>query len=69
MESLSASLNGNLKKNWREWIKASPEADVTDLYIMLVADSRTVLFIFQSSTETVRIMFKVLINNFVNTSM
>lgn len=65
MESLSDSLAVNLKKNWREWIKAFPDVDVANLYIMLVADSRTVLFIFQSNTETVSIAFEIF-ENFLN---
>lgn len=59
MESLATSLMTNLRKNWREWMKASPEAEISDLCVMLVADSRTVLFIMQSTTETASIYIKM----------
>ncbi|KAJ8941094.1 hypothetical protein NQ314_010499 [Rhamnusium bicolor] len=53
MEQLSKSLFENIRKNWKEWVKPSSETENLDMYIILVADSRTVLFLIQIKTDTV----------------
>lgn len=54
MERLSESLFENIKTNWIEWMKYTNRSHQSqDLYIILVADSRTVLFYVQQLTDMV----------------
>lgn len=54
MEPLSETLFENIKTNWKEWmsLKNSP-CKSKDLYIILVADCRTVLFYIQQITDMI----------------
>ncbi|CAH1133420.1 unnamed protein product [Ceutorhynchus assimilis] len=54
MERLSRSLHENIKNNYSEWVKLD-KAPKENLYVILIADARTVLFIFQRKTNTVRV--------------
>ncbi|XP_056639726.1 uncharacterized protein LOC130447090 [Diorhabda sublineata] len=53
MEQLSKSLYKNIKSNWKQWLRADTRRRNNNLYVVLVADSRTVLFIIQFKTKTV----------------
>ncbi|XP_050307006.1 uncharacterized protein LOC126743819 [Anthonomus grandis grandis] len=53
MERLSRTLCENIKSNFKEWVKLSGNEIPDDLYIILVTDSRTVLFLLQAKTNTV----------------
>ncbi|KAL1490346.1 hypothetical protein ABEB36_013060 [Hypothenemus hampei] len=52
MERLSRSLYDNIRHNYKEWLK-SAKNPYEDLYVLLIADSRTVLFLFQAKSNTV----------------
>ncbi|EFA03775.1 hypothetical protein TcasGA2_TC013886 [Tribolium castaneum] len=52
MESLFQSLYGNIKSNLSEWCKSNKSKSNPDLYIILIADNRSVLFILQKDTVT-----------------
>ncbi|XP_030758309.1 uncharacterized protein LOC115884013 [Sitophilus oryzae] len=52
MQRLSRSLCENIKVHYLEWLKINNKPD-RDLYVILIADSRTVLFLFQHRTQTV----------------
>ncbi|CAH0556929.1 unnamed protein product [Brassicogethes aeneus] len=56
MEPLSTSLYENIRPVYGEWIKQQKTRRSNNLYIILIADSRTVLFILQEDTDTVTIM-------------
>lgn len=53
MEPLKKSLFANIRKNWKEWVRPNSETEKLDMYVILVADSRTVLFLIQVKTDTV----------------
>lgn len=50
MESLFHSLYGNIKSNLSEWYKSNKSKTNSDLFIILIADNRSVLFILQKET-------------------
>ncbi|KAF7284177.1 uncharacterized protein LOC143202138 [Rhynchophorus ferrugineus] len=52
MERLSKSLFENIKNTYMEWMKLKNKPS-NDLYVILIADSRTVLFLFQDKPQTV----------------
>jgi hypothetical protein len=52
MESLFQSLYANIKSNLSEWNKSNKSKYNPDLYIILIADNRSVLFILQKETVT-----------------
>ncbi|XP_018571340.1 uncharacterized protein LOC108911014 [Anoplophora glabripennis] len=56
MEPLNKSLFDNIRKNWKEWVRPNSETEKLDMYIILVADSRTVLFLIQTKTDTVTLV-------------
>nr|CAH7768715.1 unnamed protein product [Callosobruchus chinensis] len=56
MDSLSKTLYENIMKNCREWRKCSYRYYGFDLYIILIADSRSVLFMVQSKTDTITLV-------------
>ncbi|KAJ8954380.1 hypothetical protein NQ318_011053 [Aromia moschata] len=56
MEPLAKSLFENIRKNWREWVKPDSITEQLDMYVVLVADSRTVLFLIQIKTDTVTLI-------------
>ncbi|KAG5893213.1 hypothetical protein JTB14_025617 [Gonioctena quinquepunctata] len=56
MKPLAFTLYENITKNWKEWTKSTSDINQSDLYITLVADSRTVLFIIQMRSETVTLI-------------
>ncbi|KAJ8920779.1 hypothetical protein NQ315_004920 [Exocentrus adspersus] len=56
MESLNKSLFDNIRKHWREWVKPKSETETLDMYIILVADSRTVLFLIQMKSDSVTLV-------------
>lgn len=51
MEPLNTTLFENMKNNWLDWIEAGKHH--SDLYVILIADSRSVLFIMQDVEDTV----------------
>jgi hypothetical protein len=53
MESLFQSLYANIKSNLSEWNKSNKSKYNPDLYIILIADNRSVLFILQKETVSV----------------
>ncbi|ENN77360.1 uncharacterized protein LOC109537487 [Dendroctonus ponderosae] len=55
MERLSRSLCENIRSNYKEWLKLNKEPN-EDLYVVLIADSRTVLFLFQTKTDTISLV-------------
>ncbi|CAH1114299.1 unnamed protein product [Psylliodes chrysocephalus] len=56
MQPLVTSLYENIKTNWRLWLGSDIQRENYTLYIILVADSRTVLFILQLKTESVALI-------------
>ncbi|XP_023014082.1 uncharacterized protein [Leptinotarsa decemlineata] len=56
MEPLAFTLHENITKSWIEWTKFHFESGVSNLYVTLVADSRTVLFIIQMRSETITLV-------------
>ncbi|KAJ8969824.1 hypothetical protein NQ317_019531 [Molorchus minor] len=56
MESLIKSLYENIKNKWEEWTESDLNTQNLDMYIVLVADSRTVLFVIQNKTDTVTLI-------------
>ncbi|CAG9858299.1 unnamed protein product [Phyllotreta striolata] len=56
MQPLATSLYENIKTNWRLWLRSELTRENYTLYIILVADSRTILFIIQLKTETVTLI-------------
>ncbi|XP_066141145.1 uncharacterized protein [Euwallacea fornicatus] len=52
MQRLSTSLCENIKRNYKEWLKQH-KGTVEDLYVALIADIRTVLFLFQKKSNTI----------------
>lgn len=51
LESLNNTLFENMKNNWLDWINIGKHH--SDLYVILIADSRSVLFIIQDAEDTV----------------
>ncbi|CAH1183291.1 unnamed protein product [Phaedon cochleariae] len=56
MEPLAKSLYTNIRIHWRNWVKSQMNNEPSDLYLVLVADARTVLFIFQIRSETITLV-------------
>lgn len=52
MQRLSRSLYTNIKHNYKEWLKLNKA--INNLFMVLIADARTVLFLFQRETNTVK---------------
>ncbi|KAB0797338.1 hypothetical protein PPYR_08332 [Photinus pyralis] len=57
-KTLQASLYENLKRQWQRWQQycVSKNRSLKDLYVVLICDSRSVLFIFQSHSDTVSLI-------------
>lgn len=53
LEPLSSTLFDNMKKNIMDWMTSSHSKHHPDLYVILITESRSVLFIIQDSTDTV----------------
>lgn len=52
MQRLSRTLYTNIKHNYKVWLKLNKP--INNLFVMLIADVRTVLFLFQRDTNTVK---------------
>ncbi|KAI4464644.1 hypothetical protein MML48_3g00005270 [Holotrichia oblita] len=52
MQSLEATLYMNLKSQWLEWIKSSTGKKYKDLFVILICDARSVLFIINDDLDT-----------------
>lgn len=53
LEPLSSTLFENMKQNIMDWMKTVHSKNHPDLYIILITEARSVLFIIQDSTDTV----------------
>lgn len=53
LEPLSSSLYENIKKNIMDWATSIHFKNHPDLYMILITEARSVLFIIQDSTDTV----------------
>ncbi|KAK5646686.1 hypothetical protein RI129_005150 [Pyrocoelia pectoralis] len=55
---LQSSLYANMNRRWKKWHRVCvlKKRSVMDLYVVLISDSRSVLFIFQHDTDTVSVI-------------
>lgn len=53
MQPLESTLYSNLKTQWLEWIKSSPGKKYKDLFVILICDAKSVLFVINDDSDTV----------------
>lgn len=53
LEALNCSLYENMKKNIKDWVTSIHFKNHPDLYMVLITEARSVLFIIQDATDTV----------------
>ncbi|XP_022901831.1 uncharacterized protein [Onthophagus taurus] len=56
MQPLGLTLYKNLKKCWLQWLSCNLSQKREDLYVVLISDSRSVLFILNSTLNTVTLI-------------
>lgn len=54
MEPLQGTLFEHIKSHWIEWMHTPERNKISTLYVVLIFDSRSVLFIMQDYYDTVR---------------
>lgn len=64
MQPLETTLYPHMKQQWLDWIKSSPGKKYKDLYVVLICDARSVLFVMHDDLDTVRVVLKLRLLNY-----
>ncbi|GJQ87050.1 hypothetical protein Trydic_g6809 [Trypoxylus dichotomus] len=56
MQRLEATLYPNMKNQWLEWTKSSIGKKYRDLFVILICDARSVLFVINDDLDTVTLI-------------